>query len=367
MTIDELKQIIRTEALEMPVLYGAGETRNDAAVLERDGDTWKFYLANERGGMHESTYRTFTNESDALEYTLLKLRQIKKASKSLADLSARKQNDAIEASPIEVVFSRENGWIPKVIRKDGALYLMLGGGADANHDARTFFIPISKAHLDGIKSDFTRHMLLWSALLPLCDEAGTHGPLNESAAVALLDPILFGSKADVEALFKEIKWDKRRLIAQGATIELLERGDIFTALKSAGTSSDWNLVWEYDANRDRARRGVQLSPLDAALLKYTDRYLHGGKSPMRTPDAVTPELLPQVLDIITVAEQASAGMELPPNWSTQKQDKDWDKIKEKVERAVREAYPTLVDDAVKTVGFLMCSEAADRVRKKTAQ
>ncbi|MFD6069832.1 DUF6357 family protein [Amycolatopsis lurida] len=39
-------------------------------------------------------------------------------------------------------------------------------------------------------------MLLWSAILPLCEAAGIRGPLDESAAVALLDPILLGEPDD---------------------------------------------------------------------------------------------------------------------------------------------------------------------------
>ncbi|MER7165794.1 DUF6357 family protein [Micromonospora sp. NPDC000207] len=42
--------------------------------------------------------------------------------------------------------------------------------------------------------------------------------------------------------------------------------------------------------------------------------------------------------------------------------RDWDRMAATVEAAVRRAYPGLVDDAVRTVSFLMCSEAADRSR-----
>lgn len=44
----------------------------------------------------------------------------------------------------DIVFTRSSGWIPKVIREDGALKLMLAAGADANHDPRTFTFPIGK-------------------------------------------------------------------------------------------------------------------------------------------------------------------------------------------------------------------------------
>lgn len=93
----------------------------------------------------------------------------------------------------DIVFTRRSGWIPQVIREDGELKLMLGAGADANHEPRTFTFPIGEAHLAVIREDLARHLLLWSAVLPLCDAAGTRGKLDENAAVALLDPILLST------------------------------------------------------------------------------------------------------------------------------------------------------------------------------
>ena len=88
----------------------------------------------------------------------------------------------------DIVFTRSgSGWIPNVVRADGELKLLLAAGADANHEPRTFTVPISEAHLAVIREDLARHLLLWSAVLPLCDAAGTRGRLDENAAVALLD------------------------------------------------------------------------------------------------------------------------------------------------------------------------------------
>lgn len=117
----------------------------------------------------------------------------------------------------DIVFTRNSGWIPKVIREDGRLKLMLGAGADANHDPRTFTFSISEAHLAVIREDLARHLLLWSAVLPLCDDAGTRGRLDENAAVALLDPILLAAPADVDALFQRIRWDRSRSSPTGPT------------------------------------------------------------------------------------------------------------------------------------------------------
>ncbi|MFF5491569.1 DUF6357 family protein [Streptomyces virginiae] len=265
----------------------------------------------------------------------------------------------------DIVFTRTSGWIPKVIREDGELKLMLGAGADANHEPRTFTFSISEAHLAVIREDLARHLLLWSAVLPLCDAAGTRGGLDENAAVALLDPILLAAPADVDALFRRIRWDRSRLIAHGADIGLLERGQISAAMRTATETSNGKRAQEYRADRRRAERGTVLGPLDAALLRYTGRYLHGATVPRRMPDAVDPALLPEVMRVIATAEQACAGMRIgrDPRRGKRATDKrDRDRMEATVEAAVRHAHPDLVDDAVRTVSLLMCSEAADRSR-----
>ncbi|MER6188620.1 DUF6357 family protein [Streptomyces cyaneofuscatus] len=265
----------------------------------------------------------------------------------------------------DIVFTRRSGWIPNVIREDGELKLMLGAGADANHDPRTFTFPIEEAHLAVIQEDLARHLLLWSAVLPLCDAAGTRGRLDENAAVALLDPILLSAPADVDALFRRIPWDRGRLIAHGAGIDLLERGQVCAALRTATETSDGKRAQEYQANRRRAERGTVLGPLDTAILRYTGQYLHGSTIPKRTPDAVDPALLPEVVRVVATAEQACAGMRIgrDPRRGKRATDKrDWDRMATAVETAVRGAHAELADDAVRSVSFLMCSEATDRSR-----
>ncbi|MFH9728551.1 DUF6357 family protein [Streptomyces sp. NPDC017254] len=265
----------------------------------------------------------------------------------------------------DIVFTRGSGWIPNVIREDGELKLMLGAGADANHEPRTFTFSITEAHLAVIREDLARHLLLWSAILPLCDATGTRGRLDENAAVALLDPVLLSSPADVDGLFRRVRWDRSRLIAHGADIDLLERGQVCAAMRAATEQPDEKRAQKYHANRRRAERGVVLGPLDAALLKYTGRYLHGATVPRRMPDAVDPALLPEVMRVIATAEQACAGMRigLDPRRGHRATDKHaWERMATTVDAAVRRAHPELVDDAVRTVGVLMCSEAAARSR-----
>ncbi|MFI6652565.1 DUF6357 family protein [Streptomyces sp. NPDC050529] len=265
----------------------------------------------------------------------------------------------------DVVFTRRSGWIPNVVREDGELKLMLGAGADANHDPRTFTFSIGEAHLAVIREDLARHLLLWSAVLPLCDAAGTRGPLDENAAVALLDPILLAAPADVDATFRRIQWAKGPLISHGADIKLLERGQVCAAMRSATETSDAKRAQKHYADRRRAERGQVLDVLDTALLMYTGQYLHGSTIPRRLPDAVNPALLPDVMRVIATAEQACAGMRIgrDPRRGKRGTDKlDWKRMEATVDAAVRRTHPDLVDDAVRTVSFLMCSEAVDRTR-----
>ncbi|WP_299538856.1 DUF6357 family protein [uncultured Streptomyces sp.] len=264
----------------------------------------------------------------------------------------------------DVVFTRQ-GWIPRVIREGGELRLSLGAGADANHDPRTFTFPIGQAHLAVLRGDLARHLLLWSAVLPLCDDAGTRGPLDEDAAVALLDPVLLGAPADVDAFFRHVRHDTSRLVAHGADTDLLERGRVCAAMSRASETSDPRRAQEYRANRRRAERGTVLAPLDAAVLRYTGQYVHGSTIPGRKPDAVDPALLPAVLRVIATAERACAGMRIgrDPRRGKRATDKrDWNLMETAVKTAVRRAHPELVEDAVRTVSFLMCSEAAARTR-----
>ncbi|MFC8290864.1 DUF6357 family protein [Streptomyces sp. NPDC057242] len=265
----------------------------------------------------------------------------------------------------DVVFTRSSGWIPNVISEDGELKLMLGAGADANHEPRTFTFPIEEAHLAVIREDLPRHLLLWSAVLPLCDAAGTAGRLDENAAVALLDPVLLSSPADVDALFRRIRWDRSRLVAHGADIGLLERGRVCAAMRSATETPNEKRAQEHHADRRRAERGAVLGPLDAAILRYTGQYAHGATVPRRIPGAVDTALLPHVMRVIATAEQACAGMRIgiDPRRGKRATDKQgWGRVAAAVESAVRRAHPGLADDAVRTVSFLMCSETAARSR-----
>lgn len=93
MTIDELTQIIEAEGLGAPSLYG-NDSREDTVVLERDNQAWSVYLTDERGSAMAKTRRTFTTESEALEYVLTKLRQVQKVNWSLKELFKKKRTSS---------------------------------------------------------------------------------------------------------------------------------------------------------------------------------------------------------------------------------------------------------------------------------
>ncbi|WP_204745189.1 DUF6357 family protein [Glycomyces paridis] len=266
-----------------------------------------------------------------------------------------------------IEFARENRWLPRVLRQDRDLALEVVGGADANHDPRIFVVPVGEAHLAVLRDDLSRHLILWSALLPLCHDAGVSGPLDQDAAAALLDPILLAAPEDVDAFLGRAEWDRVRLVAHGADVGLLEGGRVLAAMGAARETADWSRAQEYEADRDRARRGVALSPLDAAILKYTGQYLHRSTIPRRDPGAVDPGLLPEVLEVIGAAERACAGMRIardPRRGKTGTDKQDWRRMEEAARAAVRGARPDSADDAVNTVGFLICAEAAADARKR---
>lgn len=267
----------------------------------------------------------------------------------------------------EIVFRRNINTLPIVTRSDNQLLLTFASGSDANHEVRTFTVPIAQAHLRVIEKDFVRHSLLWAALSPLGFAAGAEGPIDERTALTLCSIILLGTEREVEQLFREIEWYDDYLIAHHADIGLLASGQVFAATNTLTPEYDNSLAEAHHANRERARRGVFLTILDAALLKYTGRYIHRGGVPKRTPDAVDPELLPQVLEVIDTAEKAREGMELPDDWYDIEHSEAklaWKHMSEHIEGILRKAYPELENDSIESVGFLMCNDSADRLRAK---
>ncbi len=259
-------------------------------------------------------------------------------------------------------------WAPRVIEQDGELKIEIGVDFNRGYDIREFLFAITDEHLEVIRTNLSRHLLLWCVLEQLCERAGSkdrHGKPNKKKARRAIDLVLLGSEAEVEKYFAHEQVPTRMLIAHGANAQKLEKGTLFAAFKNGLTATgNWDLVSEYEINRDRARRGVRLSEFDVVVLRYLNKYLHMGALPSRRPDAVDPARLPSVLEVIGVAERACAGIELPadkpypdPAWS-----KGWDEIDSAVRHGLQEAYPDLSEDTVRAISFLMGSEAADRAR-----
>lgn len=261
-------------------------------------------------------------------------------------------------------------WAPWVIEEDGDLKVLIGIDFNRGYDIREYLFPITKKHLEVIRTDLSRHLLLWCVLEQLCENAGLRGrdikPSKKKSGTAI-DIVLLGSKAEVEDYFEQEKTPTRMLVAHGADIQKLEAGKLFASLgDNPSATDDWNLVWQYDIDRDRARRGIHLGSLDVALLKYLNKYNRMGTLPRRMPDVVEPDVLPSVLTVIAVAERACVGLDLPtdksypdPEWS-----KGWNEIDAAVRRDLKKAYPDLAEDTVSAISFLMGSEAADRARAR---
>ena len=268
----------------------------------------------------------------------------------------------------QVKFRRVDGWLPRVIRQDGGeLHLEVVGGADALHDPRVFSIPITESHVAVLRTDLARHLILSSALLPLCQDAGLSGPIDETAAVAFIQTILHGSADEVDSTLSHSRWDRGHLVAHGADLALLNRGRVFAAMADAQETANWTRAQEDDANRRRAKRGVSLAPLDEAILKFTGQFLHGSTLPHRNPEAVDPEHRPEVLRVLAIAEQARRGMRISrdPRRGARGTDKgDWARMETAVATALKRAHPELAADAVRTLSFLMCSEAAHAARDR---
>ena len=250
--------------------------------------------------------------------------------------------------------------------EDGGLLLRLRGGADALGDAREFTLPLEDRHLAVLRDDLQRQVLLVGTLLTQCDAAGSRGPLDQRAAVPLLDPLLFGERSEIDARCRGDHHVEQQVVAFGGDTELLDRGEVFAASRTVTETSDWNRVRLHEAHRERAARGVVLGALDTAVLQYTGRYLGRSERPLRDPDAVDPVLLPQVLRVIATAERARGARRIDPvprrglldvtGWQRRR-------LTRVVRAAVRRAHPELVDDAVRAVCQLMATEAGESSRR----
>lgn len=139
--------------------------------------------------------------------------------------------------------SSRDPWMPGVAEDvEGTAILRVVGGADALHQPREFSLPLRPEHLPPLRDSLQRHLLLHSALRPLCHEAGVDGPWDEEAAAALLDPVLLGTWPEVDAFLRGVRVDRRVLIAHHASLRLLDRREYTRSVLSATGTADWGRV-----------------------------------------------------------------------------------------------------------------------------
>lgn len=85
----ELKRAATREGLIGALFLDEGPTAEHAVVLEPRQPGWAVYVTDERASVLKKTLRVFTDESDALEYMLHKLRQSTRADQAMNRLRRR--------------------------------------------------------------------------------------------------------------------------------------------------------------------------------------------------------------------------------------------------------------------------------------
>ncbi|GED96135.1 hypothetical protein [Gordonia crocea] len=85
----ETAEVIAAEGLDTPVIDGVGQLREDSVVVDSSAQTWRVYLVDERAQVIDSTVREFDHESAALDYALVKLREVDGARRAVEDREDR--------------------------------------------------------------------------------------------------------------------------------------------------------------------------------------------------------------------------------------------------------------------------------------
>ena len=97
-----------------------------------------------------------------------------------------------------------------------------------------------------LRERLPRHVLLNAALSPLCYAAGVRGDWDEQAAASLVDVVLLGTPAEVDAVLRGAEVNERQLIAHGASLPALEEGHYVEAVQPVAVGSDWERVRRHD-------------------------------------------------------------------------------------------------------------------------
>lgn len=100
--------------------------------------------------------------------------------------------------------------------------------------------------------------------LPLYYDAGTRGPLDAQAASALLQTVLLGTPAQIDALATGAQHVEPTLIGYGADAEALEKGELFRAVRGVAETIDHERRTEHDAAGRWSGAGGMVDCGDAA-------------------------------------------------------------------------------------------------------
>lgn len=159
----------------------------------------------------------------------------------------------------------DSEWAPRVVRQDDWLWVRLPVYDHHGWHVHEHSFPIAPEHLDALRSDTSRQLLVWCALEQLCQQAGRRvkdaasikvglvPKPDQTAARRALDVVLLQSHADVEQYFAREGFSTRRLISHGAAPELLATGRLFAALgDSPSATANWRLI-EQDEERRRGQ------------------------------------------------------------------------------------------------------------------
>ena len=227
----------------------------------------------------------------------------------------------------EIVFGQRYPWGPHVTRESGDLRLGVAIYAANADRVGEFSWPMREDHLEVMRADRLRTMLLWSVLCERChhwcedDLTRTPDPRRVTEA---LDHALLDSEDDLLAWLGGTRWSRDGFLRGCAQEGLADEGRALV---------------------DQVQQGP--TDLDLALVAYCGGENRARKKIRRTPEAVPEELLPELFQVIRSVE-----------WRLQRgmptSRKEWDSG---LQGAFRSMWPGFASEARQAVGRLLEAES----------
>lgn len=87
-----LRATVRAERTDPIIFLDEEQIRENAVALQPEADGWNVFLTSERGAAFPSTVRTFTTESDALDYMLEQSRELTRDRRELDEILAEQDD-----------------------------------------------------------------------------------------------------------------------------------------------------------------------------------------------------------------------------------------------------------------------------------